>query len=93
MPLTGLISFKAVLQKYNRLAVPKLMRWQFKLEPDQVLRVGVYLSGSYEGWQYFFAKMSKDGRILIPLIILVLISREKKPNLVGNIFNVTLEPA
>ncbi len=92
MPLTGSISFKAALQKHNRIAVPKLMRWQFKMEPEEVLRVGVYLPGSWEGWLFFHARMSKDGRILVPLIILSLISREPKPNLERRIFNVTIEP-
>jgi len=62
------------------------------MEADQLLRVGVWLPQSYEGWQHFYAKMSKDGRILIPLLILVLIAREEKPALAGHIFDVTLEP-
>jgi len=93
MPLTQRIYFNAVLQKNNRIAVPKLMRWQFKMEADQTLRVGIMLQTPFSGKQYFYAKMSKDGRILIPLLTLMLISRDEKPALAGNIFEITLEPA
>ncbi len=93
MPLSSRISFKAPLQKNNRIAIPKLMRWQFKIEPDQVLKVCIWLPGSFQGWQFFYAKMSKDGRILIPLITLEIIAQEKKPNLTGHIFEIKLEPA
>ena len=43
------------LEGCNKVQVPKLSRWQFKLEPDQVLRVGIGgLGGGHEffmqGW-------------------------------------------
>ena len=42
-PLATRVSFEAVLEKGNRLQVPKLIRWQFKMEQTQVLGVGVSL--------------------------------------------------
>jgi len=81
-----------MLQKQNRIVVPKLMRWQFKMEADQVLRLHVKLEDTYVDEQLFYAKMSKDGRILIPLLTLALISREVKPALAGQIFDVTIDP-
>jgi hypothetical protein len=47
VPLTGSVSFKAVLQKGNRVQVPKLVRWKFKLEQDQVLKVSVATQSLY----------------------------------------------
>jgi hypothetical protein len=35
LPLTERVEFKAVLQKGNRVQIPKLVRWRFKLETDQ----------------------------------------------------------
>ena len=63
------------------------------MEPDQVLRVSVKLEGNFTVDQFFYAKMSKDGRILIPLLTLALICREVKPALAGQIFDVTIDPA
>ena len=68
MPLAGRVEFKRPLEGCNKVQVPKLIRWQFKLEPDQVLRVGV--SGLGRGWEFFYAKMGKDGRIFIPKAVL-----------------------
>ena len=93
MPPNRNNNFKNPLQKGNRVTIPKLMRWQFKMETEQVLKVGVWLPGSYEGWQFFYAKMDKKGRVLIPLVTLELISREKKPDLAGQIFDLRIEPA
>jgi hypothetical protein len=41
MPPTQKVSFKTVLQKGNRVQVPKLVRWQFKMDTQQVLKVTV----------------------------------------------------
>ncbi len=91
MPLTQKVEFKTVLQRGNRIQVPKLIRWQFKLETDQVLKVGANALNLWTGWQSFYAKISKDGRILIPNLTLTLIQGEK-PNIEGYILNITIEP-
>jgi hypothetical protein len=41
MPLTVKVTFETLLEKGNRLQIPKLIQWQFKMEQNQVLRVGV----------------------------------------------------
>ena len=62
------------------------------MEADQVLRVGIWISGSYEGWQFFYAKMRKDGRITVPKLMLSLFEDEKT-SLEGYALEVMLEPA
>ena len=42
MPLTQKVSFKTMLQKGNRVQLPKLIRWKFKLETSQILKVTVF---------------------------------------------------
>jgi hypothetical protein len=41
MPLTQKVSFKTMLQRGNRVQVPKVVRWQFKMDSEQVLKVTV----------------------------------------------------
>ena len=82
MVLTQKVSFKTVLQRGNRVQVPKLVRWQFKMETNQVLKVGVNAVNLWTGWQFFYAQMGKDGRILVPKLTLALMQAEK-PNLAG----------
>jgi len=93
MPLTQKVTFKTLLQKGNRLQVPKLIRWQFKMETSQTLKVGVSCLGFWRPVQFFYAKMGKDGRIYIPELVLALFQDEKKQSLAGSVFDVTLEPA
>ena len=92
MPLTQKVTFKTMLQRGNRVQVPKLVRWQFKTEPDQVLKVSVNSINLWTGWQFFYVKMGKDGRILIPKLALALL-RSDKPSLADYVMEVTLEPA
>ena len=67
MPLTRSVSFKAVIGKGNRIQIPTLIRWEFKLEPTQLLTISVrHFSPLIQ--ETFFAKMNKDGRITIPKI-------------------------
>jgi hypothetical protein len=91
MPLTQKVAFKAVLQKGNRVQVPKLIRWQFKMETDQTLKVGVRRLNFWRPVQFFYAKMGKDGRIFIPELVLAFFQEEKQ-SLAGHVFEVTLEP-
>jgi bifunctional DNA-binding transcriptional regulator/antitoxin component of YhaV-PrlF toxin-antitoxin module len=81
LPLEKQVSFKAAFQKGRRFQIPRLIRWQFKMEPEQVLHVTV------DG-DKFYAKMSKDGRITIPKILL----EEDEKSLVGQILDVELKP-
>jgi hypothetical protein len=95
MPLTQKVTFKTVLQRGNRVQVPKFVRWQFKMEPDQVLKIGVgaHTLGIWCEWESFYGKMGKDGRILIPKLTLALLrSENEKPDLTDYVMEVTLEP-
>ena len=92
MPLTQKVAFSAMLQRGNRVQIPTLIRWQFKMEPCQVLKVGVNALNVWTGWQFFYARMGKDGRILIPKLTLALL-RSEKPDIAGYVIEVTLEPA
>jgi len=89
MPLTTRVEFKRPLEGCNKVQVPKIIRWQFKLEPDQVLRVGI--GGLRGGCEFFYARMGKDGRIFIPKAVLVA-AHGKEENLAGYLVDITLEP-
>ncbi len=93
MPLIAKVKFQAVLEKGNRLQIPKLILWQFKMEQNQVLKVGVYPKQLFRGWEFFYAKMDKQGRILIPQLTLSIMASEEHSNLEGYVFEVILEPA
>ena len=92
MPLIQKISFKTMLQKGNRVQVPKVVRWQFKMESEQVLKVSVTAINVWGGWQIFYGRMGRDGRITIPKLQRELL-RYKEKSLVGYVMDVTLEPA
>jgi bifunctional DNA-binding transcriptional regulator/antitoxin component of YhaV-PrlF toxin-antitoxin module len=93
MPLARSVSFKAMLQKGNRVQVPKLVRWKHKLEPSQVLEVAVATNSVY-GWEKFYARMDKSGRITIPKLALKLLEEKAdKQDLAGTILEVVLKPA
>jgi hypothetical protein len=92
LPLTRAVEFKAVLQKGNRFQVPRLVRWEFKLEPDQVLRVRVESAEGYYR-EYFFGRMTRDGRIKVPKITLGLLQDKfDVKSLVGCVLYVQLAP-
>jgi len=93
MPLTVKVTFEGVLEKGNRLQVPKLIRWQFKMEQNQVLSVRVSPKRFLRVYKCFFAKMDRQGRVLIPKLTLALMASKENPNLEGCIFDVWLEPA
>lgn len=95
MPLTKAVSFKAVLQKGNRVQVPKVVRWQFKMDPEQVLKVTVNALNVFSGWGTFYARMDKSGRITIPKLTLKLLQDKacEKQSLTGAVMEVRLELA
>ena len=95
MPLTDAVSFKAVLERRGRFQVPRMVRWQFKLESSQVLLVNVRPVGSFVAEEEFFGNMRRDGRITIPKVTLDLLARslEEGESLAGAILKVRLKPA
>ncbi len=75
--MTEPVSFKARVQRYNRVQIPVLARWEHKLEADQVLGVQLQLSGrGFHKSATFYVRMSKDGRLTIPKLIVDIISDE-----------------
>ena len=58
-----------------------------------MLRVGVSPKRLLGVYKNFYAKMDKQGRILIPKLTLALLANKENPNLEGCIFYVWLEPA
>jgi bifunctional DNA-binding transcriptional regulator/antitoxin component of YhaV-PrlF toxin-antitoxin module len=94
MPLNRAVEFRAVLQKGNRVQVPKLVRWEFKMESGQVLKIRVGRASSYGGGEPFFGRMNRDGRITIPKLTLGLLQDDfNGKNLVGQVLKVRLEPS
>ena len=91
MPLTRKVSFKTVLQKGNRVQVPKVVRWQFKMESEQVLKVTVNALNVWSGWETFYARMGKDGRITLPKLTRELL-QDREQSLTGYVMEVVLEP-
>jgi hypothetical protein len=81
-----------MLQKGNRVQVPKVVRWQFKMDTEQVLKVSVHAVNVFSGWETFYSRMGRDGRITIPKLQRELL-RGKEQDLTGYVMDVTLEPA
>lgn len=95
MPLTEKVNFKTVLQKGNRIQLPKLVRWKYKLEPDQVLKVTITAANIFGGYETFYAQMDKSGRITITQLTLKLLQNRNRDqqSLTGAVMEVRLEPA
>lgn len=94
MPLTRSVEFRAVLQKGNRFQVPKLVRWEFKMEPGQVLEIRVGRANVYGHTECFFGRMSLDGRITIPKLTVDLLQEDLDgKSLVGHVLKVQLAPS
>ena len=92
MPLYEKVKFATKLQRGNRLQVCKYVRWKYKLETDQTLQVSVSVCFSMINHTIsFLARISKDGRIIIPKVQLDLL-QDRKIDLAGYVVNVTLEP-
>jgi hypothetical protein len=93
MPLTEKVSFETMFEKGNKLQIPKLIVWQFKIDQNQVLKVTISPKHLYSVRKSFYAKTDKQGRITIPKITRTLMAKKENPNLEGYIFGVWLEPA
>ena len=91
MPLTQKVTFQTVIEKGNRIQIPKIIRWQFKIESTQILKVGINAIDLGRGWQFFYTKMYKDGRIHVSKLAALVLQGEK-PSLAGYLLEITLEP-
>ena len=78
MPLTEKVTFTSTLERFDKVQIPKLIRWRFKMEGDQALKVAVNFLDLRKGWQFFYAKMRKDRRITVPNSSLTCLANEKR---------------
>jgi len=62
------------------------------MDTEQVLKVTVTAFNLWSGWQTFYAKMNKSGRITVPKLQRELL-RGKEQSLTGYAIDVALEPA
>jgi bifunctional DNA-binding transcriptional regulator/antitoxin component of YhaV-PrlF toxin-antitoxin module len=94
MPLTELATFKAKLTRKYQVQVPRLVRWRYKMEPAELLKVNVapYGSESYQE-EMFLAKMARDGRLTVPKLTLEVLKLREEKDLAGTILEVTISPA
>ena len=94
MPLTELASFKAKLENRNRIQIPSLLRWRYKMEQGELLKANVRVFGSenYEE-ETFLTKMTSDGRLTIPKITMNVFKQREEKNMTGCILEVTISPA
>ncbi len=90
LPLTNSVTFKTRLQKQNRFTVPKLLRWKYKMEPTEVLKVTVHVIGSMCVSESYVTKMLKEGRIIIPKFTIALLHQDAGIEIQA--IEVTLEP-
>jgi hypothetical protein len=95
LPLTKPVRFKTLLQKGNRVQVPKLVRWKFKMETAQVLEVTVSVSAKSWDSESFYARIGKDGRITVPWLVLDLLKKraDEGDSLTGHVLEVKIAPA
>jgi bifunctional DNA-binding transcriptional regulator/antitoxin component of YhaV-PrlF toxin-antitoxin module len=84
VPLTEIERFPAKLQRRGRVQVPVMIRWRYRLEDGEVLRVGVRSPVSFDS-EVFYGRLLKDGRITVPKLVVDLLEIEH-----GDIVNVTL---
>ena len=99
MPLTETVTFTTSLQKGNRIQLPRLVRWEYKLEPNQVLKVTVSPTFSWAP-EIFLAKMTRDGRLTIPKLAIQAFKelamhtflKDEEESVVGLAFEVTISP-
>ena len=94
MPLTEITSFKAKLENRNRIQIPNLLRWRYKMEQGELLKANVRVFGSenYEE-EIFLTKMTSDGRLTIPKITMNVFKQREEKNMTGCILEVTISPA
>ena len=94
MPLNELVTFKAKLESYNRIIIPRHTRWQYKINPREILKTNIRVFGSqnYEE-ETFLAKMTSDGRLTIPKLTMDVLKQREEKNLTGCILEVTISPA
>ncbi|MGZ4850756.1 MAG: hypothetical protein ACXV2C_05190, partial [Candidatus Bathyarchaeia archaeon] len=74
----------------NRFQIPKTVRWEYKLEPTQTMKITlkIYNLGFSES---FLGKMLPAGRVTVPRIVIVQL-QQILSNLKESLIEVVLEP-
>ena len=90
MPLTRRVTFKVQLQNQNRFQIPKMVRWEYKLEPSQPMKITLRVFNVVFN-ESFLGKMLPDGRVTVPRIVMVEL-RRRMPDLKAESIEVALEP-
>jgi len=94
MPLSEFVTFKTRLQRYNRIVIPRHIRWQYKMEAGELLQISVrpFNGASFEE-ERFLAKMATDGRLTIPKLTMQILQERETKSLTGTILEITIHPA
>jgi hypothetical protein len=92
MTLTEKVEFKALLQRCNKVQVPKLVRWRYKIEPWQILKITVCCPSIWDSREEYLTRMAKDGRLTIPKLSLSFLLHNKL-NHERYFVKVSLEPS
>jgi len=78
------------LQKLNRIQIPVEVRWRYKLEPGELLKVLEQPVGGFSvSGEEFIARLLRDGRITIPWEVVWALGLDKQ----RYVLRVWLKPA
>ena len=61
MPLNRKVNFKTTLKRRNLLQVPNVIRWEFKMKVNEILKVPLKEAGLFCSIKTFLTKMHEDG--------------------------------
>ncbi len=92
MTLTEKVEFKARLQRRNQVQIPKLVRWRYKIEPCEILRVTVCCPSIWDSREEYLTRIGKDGRMTIPKLFLALLLHNKSSE-EPYLLKISLEPS
>lgn len=63
--MKGKVSFLARLQAENRIQIPVEVRWRYKLEPGQILRLKIHPVSGFSS-EEFHSRLQHGGRVNVP---------------------------
>ena len=89
MPLTQRVTFKVQLQNQNRFQIPKVIRWQYKLEPSQIMKITLRIF-NISFYESFLGKLP-DCRVTVPRIVIVQLL-QRMPDLKASFIEIYLDP-
>ncbi len=87
MPLSEFVKFLTKLHKWNRIQIPVEVRWRYKLEAEDLLKVSVSLVDGFDN-EEFIVKLMHGGRFTIPWEVVWALKLDKP----GYMLQVELKP-